>query len=157
MFIDDDYIRFYDPTYMDGVDFDDIPLECPYRQMNPFPFFPGGPQGPKQGPPNFPGSQGPQGSKGSQGSQGGPSQPPPSFTPQQPKSQQSGPSAKFIDSGAIRPCTFRFVYIWPRRGRGFWAWLTFVGPRSVAGFKWSGNRWRYFGMDLRQIDSFQCF
>jgi hypothetical protein len=150
MFIDENYIRYYNPEYDDELETEDLPLDCPYRQMQPFPGFPGS-QGPQQGPPGFPGSQGPQGPKG------GPSQAPPKFTPSQPKSQQFGPGVKFVDPGAIRPCTFRFVYIWPNRGRGFWAWLTFVGPRSVAGFRWSGNRWRYFGMDLRQIDSFQCY
>lgn len=153
MFIDENFIRFYDPEYMDELETNDLPLGCPYRQMNP---FPQGPQG-FPGFPGFPGSQGPQGPQGPQGSHGGPSQAPPSFTPSQPKSQQSGPGVKFVDPGAIRPCTFRFIYIWPRRGRGFWAWLTFVGPRSVAGFRWTGNSWRYFGMDLREITSFQCF
>lgn len=101
----------------------------------PFPVFPG--QGPGFGSQSV--------------AQGGPPGPPPAQTP------LLGPSVKAVDPGAIRPCRFQFVYIWPSRGRPFWAWLTFVGPRSVAGFRWDGNRWRYFGMDLRQIDSFQCF
>lgn len=93
------------------------------------------------------------------GQQGGPSSPPPNFTPSKgTKSLQGqGPSAKFVEPGTIRPCTFRFVYIWPTRGRSFWAWLTYVGRRSVSGFRWNGNRWVYFGMDLRNIDSFECF
>ena len=68
-----------------------------------------------------------------------------------------GPSLKAVDPGAIRPCTFRFVYIWPKRGQGFWAYLTFVGNRSASGFRWTRGQWRYFGIDLRRIDSFQCF
>lgn len=102
------------------------------------------------GPPFGPPSGGP----GGQG--GGPSGPPPNITPNK-KTMLGGPSVQFVDPGAIRPCRNRFIYIWPSFGRPFWAWLTFVGPRSVAGFRWSGNRWRYFGMDLRQIDSFECF
>ena len=146
MYIDEDVTRFYDPNYMDEQETDDLPLTCPYRQVFPFQPFPQGPQGP-------PGFQGPQGPPGSQGPQGRP----PNFIPSQPQSQQFGISPQAVDPGAIRPCVYRFVYIWPRRGRGFWAWLVFVGPRSVSGFRWDRNRWRYFGMDLRAIRSFQCY
>lgn len=147
MYIDEDFVRFYDPDYTYELETEDLPLTCPYRQMPPFPPFQQGPQGP-------PGFQGPQGPPGTQG---GPPSAPPSFTPSQPQTQQSGPSIKAVDPGAIRPCTYRLIYIWPRRGRGFWAWLTFVGRRSVSGFRWNGNRWVYFGTDLRNISSFQCF
>jgi hypothetical protein len=140
MYIDEDITRFYDPNYMDEQEIDDFPLTCPYRQVSPYQPFP-------QGPPGF---QGPPGSQGPQSK-------PPNFIPSQPQSQQYGISPQAVDSGAIRPCIYRFVYIWPRRGRGFWAWLVFVGPRSVSGFRWYRNTWRYFGMDLRNISSFQCF
>jgi hypothetical protein len=139
------------------------PFFCPYmnqhndenededfRSPNGFgpPFGPpSGGQGPGFGPPSGP----PFG-----GQSGPPSGPPPSITPAK-QTTLGGPSVQFVDPGAIRPCRNRFVYIWPSSGRPFWAWLTFVGPRSVAGFRWSGNRWRYFGMDLRRIDSFECF
>jgi hypothetical protein len=32
----------------------------------------------------------------------------------------------------------------------------FVGRNSVAGWRWNGFRWVYFGVDLRRIDSFVC-
>jgi len=86
------------------------------------------------------------------GFSGPPSGPPPSFTPQQPQAQLFA-----VDPGAIRPCTFRFVFIWLTNGQSFWAWLVFVGPRSVAGWRWTGFRWVYFGVDLRNIASFVCF
>ena len=76
---------------------------------------------------------------------------PPSFIPQR------QPSIFAIDPGAIRPCQFSFVYLWLRGGRDFWAYLIFVGPRSVAGFRWTGFNWVYFGTDLRNIDSFVCY
>jgi hypothetical protein len=146
MYIDDDGIKIYNPPYTYELENEDFPLSCPYyRQMSPFPFLPQG--GPQSGPPG--GSQG--------GSQGRPPSSPPNFTPPEPKTQQFGATPLSVDPGAIRPCIFRLVYIWPRRGRGFWAWLTFVGPRSVSGFRWDRNTWRYFGMDLREISSFQCF
>lgn len=111
---------------------------------------PSGGQGPGFGPPS--GGQGPGFGPG----QGGPPGPPPSIAPTQ-QSSFGGPSIQFVDPGAIRPCRFQFVYIWPSSGRPFWAWLTFVGRRSVSGFRWNGRRWVYFGMDLRQIQSFVCY
>ena len=116
-----------------------------YRQRpRPFPFFFG--MLPPFGPPSPPPFGGPMGAP-----VGPPSTPPPSFVPQQ------GPQLFAVDPGAIRPCRFRFVYIWPTRGRAFWAWLTFVGPTSAAGFRWTGFNWVYFGMDLTDISSFQCY
>jgi len=136
------------------------PFFCPYmnqqnaenededfRSPNGFapPFSPG--QGPGFNPPFGPPSG---------GKDGPPSGPPPSKTPTL-KSTGSGPSLKAVDPGAIRPCKYQYVYIWPSYGRPFWAWLTFVGRRSVSGYRWNGYSWRYFGMDLRQIESFDCY
>ena len=142
MYIDEDSIRFYDPMYIYELQSQYLPLAYRYRQMVTPPPFPQGPQGPQ-------GHQGPQG--------GPPSGAPPNFTPSEQKAHHFGATPMAIDAGAIRPCMHRFVYIWPRRGNGFWAWLVFVGPRSVAGFRHNRNTWRYFGMDLRDIRSFQCF
>lgn len=87
---------------------------------------------------------------------GSPSGPPPSFVPPQTAVQQTiGIYA--IDPGAIRPCTFRFVYLWLDNGQQFWAWLVFVGSRSAAGWRWIGYRWVYFGIDLDRIESFVCY
>jgi hypothetical protein len=131
---EDEGICLYSENDIYELETQDLPLECPYRQI----FLDFGlyrsPQGPQGQPPSAP----------------------PNFTPEEPQAQQFG-ATPFVDQGAIKPCVFRFVYIWPRRGNGFWAWLTFVGRRSVSGFRWSGNRWRYFGMDLRDIRSFRCF
>lgn len=150
MYIDDDGTKIYNPSYTYEIETEDFPSSCPYcRQMFPFPFLPQG--GPQVGPPGRP----PSGSQG--GSQGGPPSSPPNYTPPEPKTQQLGTSTQAVDPGAIRPCIFRLVYIWPRRGKGFWAWLTFVGRTSVSGVRWDRNAWRYFGMDLREISSFQCF
>lgn len=140
MYIDEETIKSFNlnNTYQQEVQA--LPLTCPYRQMNPLPPFPQGPQGrPPSGPTGRPPSSAP------------------TFTPPEPKVQQFGATPLAIDQGAIRPCLRRFVYIWPRRGKGFWSWLTFVGPRSVSGFRWDRNTWRYFGMDLREISSFKCF
>lgn len=95
------------------------------------------------GPPPMPPGQGPGGA---------PRFPPPAFEPAEPR---AAPFA--LDPGAVLPCRFRFSYIWPRSGRSFWAWITFVGRRSFAGFRWTGSRWVYFAMDLRDVRSIQCF
>lgn len=92
--------------------------------------------------------------------------PPPIFTPastpeastKEKESEESDAvDVSAVDPGAIRPCKFRSIYIWSENGQGFWAWLTYVGKRSAAGFKWEEGRWIYFGIDLEKIDSFVCY
>lgn len=83
--------------------------------------------------------------------QGPPTGPPPDFIPQEP------PSTFRVDPGAISRCVFRFSYLWLTNGQSFWAYLVFVGRTSVAGWRFQRGRWTYFGVDLREIRSFQCF
>ena len=174
------YIRNYfrDEESEDyGFDEMSVPTWCPFcegfneesyfddleRQPNPNDEMPFGAQGMPYGPqgkPNAP--QGvpfqPQGKP--YGKQGEPSGPPPSITPSKQQATMKyghGPSPKYVEPGTIRHCLYRYVYIWPRNGRGFWAWLNYVGRRSVSGYRWNGHRWVYFGMDLRQIESFSCY
>ncbi|WP_075618677.1 transporter [Paenisporosarcina indica] len=126
------------------------------------PNFPGQ-GGPGFGNPNFPGQGRPPGSPGQggqgrpSGSSGPPSGPPPSFTPQQSAGARGGVGAFAVDPGAIRGCLFRFTFVWLRNGRSFWLFPTFVGRESVAGWRWNGFRWSYYGTDLNRISSFQCF
>ncbi|MEC5425447.1 hypothetical protein QGM71_18360 [Virgibacillus sp. C22-A2] len=110
-----------------------------------FPGFPGGPGTGGQFP-GFPG-QFPGGGQ----SAGPPSSPPPSFQPTQPQQQILA-----VDPGAIQRCLYRFTYIWLRRD-SFWFYPIFVGRNSIAGFRWLGNRWVYYGVDLERIQSFQCY
>ncbi|MFC2947476.1 hypothetical protein [Virgibacillus sediminis] len=108
--------------------------------------------GPGLGPPGgFPG--GPGGFPGGPGGQpaGAPSTPPPPFTPDQNQFQLYA-----VDPGGIRGCLYRFTYIWLRRD-SFWFYPTFVGRNSIAGYRWQGRRWVYFGIDLDRIESFQCY
>lgn len=93
----------------------------------------------------FPGFPGPQSSQA-------PTAPPPVFIPQQPS---TSPFA--VDPGAISMCIFRNTFIWLRNGQRFWFFPIFVGPRSVAGFRWTGRFWRIFGVDTSRIVSFTCF
>ncbi|MFD1850903.1 hypothetical protein [Oceanobacillus bengalensis] len=111
--------------------------------------FPGGGPGgfPGGGPGGFPG-----GGPGTGGGQDGPpASAPPNFTPEQSQFQTFA-----VDPGGIRGCLRRFTYVWLRRD-SFWYYPTFVGRNSIAGWRWNGWRWVYFGIDLNQINSFQCF
>ena len=130
----------------------------------PSQFGPGFPPGqgpgfpPGQGPgfppgqgPGFPPGQGPGG-----GGVGPPSGRPPSFTPAQ-ATQPGGVGVFAVDPGSIRRCLYRYVYIWLDNGQQFWAWLVFAGRRCVAGWRWIGFTWVYFGVDLNRISSFVCY
>ncbi|MEH7418755.1 collagen-like protein [Neobacillus drentensis] len=129
----------------------------------PVPSFPGlpGPGLPSLPGPGFPGPglpgpdfTGPSGFPGLPGSQipQAPTAPPPPFIP-----QQAAASPFAVDPGAIRLCLFRNTFIWLNNGEGFWFYPIFVGPRSVAGFRWNGFSWMIFGIDTRRILSFTCF
>jgi hypothetical protein len=114
------------------------------------PFGPPGQGGGFQ-PPFGPPGQGPSGQPGQGGpTSGPPTSPPPSYVPQ----QQA--TAFAVDPGGIRRCLFRFTYIWLRGNEQFWFFPIFVGRNSVSGYRWTGFRWMYFGISLRQIQSFTC-
>ncbi|PLT29782.1 hypothetical protein CUU66_11275 [Peribacillus deserti] len=127
------------------------------------PGFPpqGGTMGPPQGPPF---GQPPFGSPGQgqggppfgppgQGQQAGPpSAPPPSYIPAQTQQAQ----AFAVDPGSIRRCLFRYTYVWLRNREQFWFYPIFLGRTSISGYRWTGFRWVYFGISLRQIESFTC-
>ncbi|WP_188455974.1 hypothetical protein [Virgibacillus oceani] len=112
-----------------------------------FPGFPGSGQFPGGGQPGPGGGGFPGGGQ----SANAPTSPPPSFTPEQPQFQTFA-----VDPGAIRRCLFRFTYIWLRRD-AFWFYPVFLGRNSIAGFRWTGFRWVYFGIDLDRVEAFQCF
>ncbi|MFZ3578343.1 hypothetical protein [Virgibacillus sp. DJP39] len=124
----------------------------PQRQFNlpdffsGFPGFPGGeqPDIPGGGQPGFPFPGGGQ-------SFGAPSSPPPAFTPTQGQFQTYA-----VDPGAIQGCLYRFTYVWLYRD-SFWFFPVFVGRRSISGFRWTGYRWVYYGVDLDRVQSFQCY
>lgn len=121
----------------------------------PGPGFPGQPPGPPPGVPGFPGQPGVPGFPGQPGAPvGPPSGPPPAFTPTL-QQQQIGVLA--VDPGAISRCLYRYTYVWLTNRQQFWFFPTFVGRFSVAGYRWTGFFWVYFGIDTRSIQSFQCF
>ena len=138
------FYRYFNPLQYD-----------PYRQPNGFNMPPQPPMGGMGGGPQGGPPMGPQG--GQMGPQSGPPMgPPPSAKPSK-HGTMGGPSPKAVEPGAIRPCKFQYVYIWLNNGSSFWAWLTYVGRKSVSGYRWTGHKWVYFGVDLRRIDYFQCY
>ena len=82
--------------------------------------------------------------------QGPPISPPPSYTP------HSSQSVMAVDPGAISGCLYRYTYVWLRGWESFWFYPTYVGRRSISGYRWNGHRWDYYGVGLRRIKSFQC-
>jgi hypothetical protein len=120
---------------------------CPYF-FRPYPVDPPFNPPPFNQPPN-------QGGMGNPQSGGRPPGAPPTMTPH----KSEGVSLKSVSPGSIKPCTYRYVYIWLENGNSFWAWLTKVDRRTASGFRWNprNRRWNYFGVDLRSIDSFECY
>lgn len=90
-------------------------------------------------------------SGGAPGGVQAPTAPPPQFVPQMTSTTFA------IDPGGIRRCLFRNTYIWLNNGEQFWFFPVFVGRNSIAGFRWNGFFWSYFGIDLNRISSFTCF
>ncbi|MFT9496218.1 hypothetical protein [Anaerosolibacter sp.] len=86
-----------------------------------------------------------------------PSGPPPGKTPKKLY------SALKVDPAGIAPCRLQFTYIWLKDKKGstgpkeFWTYIIYVGPTSVAGFRWTGSRWLFWGTDLNNIDTFTCY
>lgn len=105
--------------------------------------------------PNFIKHQFPDGSPFPNAGPGRPSEipvsPPPSFIPERPQFQTFS-----TDPDAVSPCLFEFTYIWLKQD-AFWYYPTFLSRRSIAGFRWNGFRWVYFGIGLNQIETYQCF
>lgn len=138
------------------------PFQNPFFNYILYPFWghQGYPTGPGPYPSQqFPGQSGPypgptspypgQGMGGSANQP--PMMPPPPFMPEKPQMQ-----TKAIDPGAIRGCLYRYTYIWTEND-SFWFYPTYIGRNSISGYRWSRNRWVYFGIDLYNIQSFQCY
>ena len=91
----------------------------------------------------------------------GPMSKPPNFIPTKEDTKTvkltgSG-QVKAVDPSSVKPCIRKFVYIWQKNDYSYWAYLTYIGPKSIAGWRWAGWRWVYFGLDLNRIDSFICY
>jgi len=95
-----------------------------------------------------------------------PSSPPPGGPPfMNPNGQPPGPPPPYIpdqtpyrvDPGSIRGCKRKYTYIWLDNGNSFWFYPTYVGRKSISGYRWYGFFWLYYGVDLNRVQSFVCF
>ena len=75
---------------------------------------------------------------------------PPAYTPQR------APGLRAVDPGAISRCLYSNTYVWLNNRQEFWFFPTFIGRRSIAGFRWMHRHWVYMGFSLNMIDSFFC-
>lgn len=75
---------------------------------------------------------------------------PPDITPRE------TPGVYAVDPGAIRGCLYNYVYIWLDNGQHFWMYPTYVGHKSISGYRWGYFGWVYAGYDLDNVESFFC-
>ena len=61
-----------------------------------------------------------------------------------------------IEPYTIVNCLYKTTYIWLKNGREFWLYPVYTGRTSMAGFRWSGNGWAYYGFDIYSIEAFTC-
>jgi len=87
---------------------------------------------------------------GAPGRNDAPRTPPPDYVPARARASRA------VDPGAISGCLNSFMYVWLTNGQAFWMFPTFVGRRSISGFRWSRFGWVYTGFDLRLVESFFC-
>jgi len=146
-----------------NFDFSFMPFEQLERQRPPF--FPGGSTPPPSNfPPDFESPPGFNFPGGTFNPPGMPKSPPPKYIPNKNAAgvQSFGPMGGNIETQAVSPrsirfCLYKYTYIWERSGRSYWTFLLNVDRRTASGFRWTGRRWVYFGVDLRRIDSFICY
>jgi len=69
---------------------------------------------------------------------------------------QRAPGLRAVDPGAITRCLYSNTYVWLNNRQHFWFFPTFVGRKSIAGYRWMHNSWVFMGFGLNMIDSFFC-
>jgi hypothetical protein len=82
-----------------------------------------------------------------------PSAAPPDYIPAVPLNQGI---IRAVEPGAISRCLFNNTYVWLTNGQQFWFFPTFIGRRSISGFRWMHRNWVYMGFDLNMVESFVC-
>jgi len=75
---------------------------------------------------------------------------PPAYVPQR------APGLRAIDPGAISRCLYSNTYVWLNNRQEFWFFPTFIGRKSIAGYRWMHRHWVFMGFSLNMIDSFFC-
>lgn len=62
-----------------------------------------------------------------------------------------------VRARTIKSFLCNLIYVCPKCGHGFWAWLTYIDCRYVYGYKWNGCKWIKFSMELDKIKSFKFY
>ncbi|MFC5528200.1 transporter [Cohnella yongneupensis] len=73
-----------------------------------------------------------------------PPAPPPAYIP--PK-----PSVSYMID-----CINKDSYVWLRNGESFWFFPVYLQSFGVAGFRWNGVTWVFYGFDPRLVDAVAC-
>jgi len=79
-----------------------------------------------------------------------PSFSPPHYTPPRPGIRRE------VDGYAMQSCLYTPTYFWLENGQQFWFYPTFMGRRSVAGYRWVYSEWLYTGFGFDMIENFTC-
>ncbi|MFF2753148.1 collagen-like protein [Psychrobacillus sp. NPDC058041] len=80
-----------------------------------------------------------------------PTNPPPSKLP------TNGKLVNFtIEPDALKNCLYHDTYIQLVNRNSFWFHPTYIDHYVTSGFRWNGNEWIPWGIDLNRIVSFQC-
>lgn len=79
------------------------------------------------------------------GSPAQPLPPPPDFIPPYP-----------ILPSYIVDCMFNYTYVWLWNGESFWFYPISVEYGAVAGYRWNGLAWFFYGTDPRFIRAVSC-
>ncbi|WP_123042474.1 transporter [Cohnella candidum] len=56
----------------------------------------------------------------------------------------------------IVDCLQNYTYVWLVNGESFWFYPTRVEYGEVAGYRWNGAFWYFYGIDPRFIDTVSC-
>jgi hypothetical protein len=89
-----------------------------------------------------------------------PKTPPPNFVPDKDKAIALGftktPGVNVVLSSTVMPCQFKFTYMWMKNKTAFWTKPDKLTNTLVGCWVWSGSKWNYRDIALKDIDTFIC-
>lgn len=91
-----------------------------------------------------------------------PAGPPPPFIPSKTEAMYetfgAGPGAfMIVDPSVIQTHMFRYVYIWLKNNTGFWGWINFIDGNYITGWRWNGEAWVPFKLEISAMDGIARF
>jgi hypothetical protein len=79
-----------------------------------------------------------------------PNTPPPNFLPYKNKILNQ-------NELSIENILFKYVYIWLSDRTEFWTLIAFIIGDHIGGWRWTGQSWDHFEIDIRKIDYFTFY